>query len=39
MLLSVVGCIEFYVKCRCGNFLLDGIKYGFYTSFLPNSNS
>ena len=40
MLLGVVGCIEFYVKYLYGNFnfLLDGVKYGFYTPSLPNSD-
>ena len=38
MLFGVVGYIEFSVKCRCDNLLLDSIKHEFYTTSLPNSD-
>ena len=43
MLLCAVGSIELKKKIKkktwCGNFFLDGVKYGFYTPSLPNSDS
>ena len=39
MLLGVIECIEFLVKCEYDNFLLNGVKHGFYTSSLLNSES